>query len=71
MPFLEAKTTVVPSRDRRKATVINRIEEVPFLYEENLIYFEGDKALEQAAQRENVESLPLDIFKSRLEGILL
>lgn len=56
--------------EEKKWSQAESLEEVPFVFEENLLYFEGDKPLAQATQRENVESPFLDIFKSHLEAIL-
>ena len=45
-------------------------EEVPAEHEEELLPSEGDGALEQAAQREVVESPSLEIFKTHLDKVL-
>ena len=46
-------------------------EEVPSEHEEELLHFEGDGALEQAAQGgPSVESPSLEIFKTRLDKVL-
>ena len=44
-------------------------QEVPSEHEE-LLHSEGDRALEQAAQGEVVESPSLEIFKTRLDAVL-
>lgn len=56
--------------EERQRSQTENLEEVPFVYEKKLPYFKGDKALEEATQRENMESPSLDIFKSHLEAIL-
>jgi len=45
------------------------LTEVPAEHEEELLYFGGDGALEQAAQ-EAVDSPSLEIFKTRLDKVL-
>ncbi|PKU37082.1 hypothetical protein llap_12610 [Limosa lapponica baueri] len=47
-----------------------RTQEIPCQHEEKLLYFEGDRALGQAGQREVVESPCLEILKTCLDGFL-